>query len=255
MYKKDIIKIIKTLRKEINISQEDIANYIGISRLTYINIENWKRELKENEVKRIADFYEKPMNHFFDEKITNIKNDKNYKLKQLILYISEKTKDIPSFWKTVLNKLLYFSDFNHYEWSNELITWSVYKKLPYWPVPENISEILEQMQINWDIAITERTYHKYNIQRIVPLKKADLSFLEKIDKYSKKEYSHLEWLPTAIEIIDNVLNKFSYWKATEISEWSHKDKPYKSAKKIGDTIKPGLVFYRSESFITNPNNL
>jgi hypothetical protein len=33
------------------------------------------------------------------------------------------------------------------------------------------------------------------------------------------------------------------------------DTPYKSSKNIWDIIRPWLVFYRSEPFIVNPNNL
>jgi len=63
-----------------------------------MNIESEKREIKENELKKIADFFEKSFSYFVDltEKKDN-KQDKNYKIKQLILYISEQTQNIPSF--------------------------------------------------------------------------------------------------------------------------------------------------------------
>lgn len=253
MFKANIVDLVKDLRKETGVSQEDIAKYIWISRLTYISVENWKRKFKEEEIKKIADFFELSPSYFYEEREN--KEDPNYKLKQLILYISKKTENIPSFWKTVLNKLLYFSDFNHYEWTSELITGTVYKKLPYWPVPENITEVLEEMRNDWEIAIKESSFHNYSQQKIIAVKDPDLSFLEELDKKSKKEFSHMVWLPKSIEIIDNVLNKFAHWTAAQISEWSHMDNPYKCAKKIWDNIRPWLVFYRSESFITNPNNL
>ena len=253
MFKSNIVDLVKNLRKKTNVSQEELANYIWISRLTYISVENWKRDFKEKEVYKIAELFELPLSYFYKEK--EKKEDQNYKLKQLILYISEKTKDIDSFWKTVLNKLLYFSDFNYYEWTSELITGSNYKKLPFWPVPENITKILDEMIKDWEIAIKETTFHNYTQQKIIPIKKADLSFLKDIDKFAKMEFSHMKWLPTAIEVIDDVLKKFWHWKANEISEWSHNDTPYKVAKKIWDYIRPWLVFYRNENFIVNPNNL
>ena len=253
MFKSNIVDLVKNLRKQTGVSQEELSNYIWVSRLTYISVENWKRKFKEKEIFKVAELFEKSLSYFYEEK--EKKEDPNYKLKQLILYISEKTKDIDSFWKTVLNKLLYFSDFNFYEWTGELITGSNYKKLPFWPVPENITEVLNEMIKDWEIAIKETTFHNYTQQKIIPTKEADLSFLKDLDIFAKKEFSHLEWLPKVINIIDDVLNKFSHWTANQISEWSHMDKPYKSAKNIWDNIRPWLVFYRSESFINNPNNL
>ncbi len=246
---------LKDLRNKTWVSQEDVANYIWVSRLTYINIENWKREVKDLEIKKIAEFFEKSISDFIEKKQEiNSTSDKNYKLKQLILYISKKTQNIDSFWKTVLNKLLYFSDFNYYEWTYETITWVNYKKLPFWPVPENISDILDEMVSESLIAITETTYHNYTQQKIIPLVEANLDFLNDIDEKSAKKTKY-DNLPKSIQIINDVLNKFKHHKASEISEWSHMDTPYKSSKNIWDIIRPWLVFYRSEPFIVNPNNL
>ncbi len=252
------IQKIKDLRKETWVSQQDIANYIWVSRLTYLNIENQKRKLKEKEIKKIAEFFEKPLSYFIEleNKITkdDILKDKNYKLKQLILYISEKTQDIPSFGKTVLNKLLYFSDFDYYEWAFETITWTNYRKLPFWPVPENITEVLEEMQKAWEIAIKETIYHNYPQQKIIPLKKANLKFLYKLDKEIRKETPFSD-LPIPLKIVDDVLNKFRYHTASQISEWSHKDTPYRACKNVWEHLRPWLAFYRSEPFIVNPHNL
>ena len=249
------IEKIKALRSQTKVSQEDIARYLEVSRLTYINIESGKREIKKDELSKIADFFEKPESYFVPEVQKSISlDDENYKLKQLILYITAQTKDIPSFGKTVLNKLLYFSDFNHYEWSYETITGATYKKLPFGPVPENISEVLASMQEDGIISIQDTSYHWYSQQKIIPQIPADISFLEEIDEKNKSE-SKFDDHPTALSLVQDVLNKFKHHKATEISEWSHLDKPYKSTKKIGDIIKPGLVFYRSEAFIVNPHNI
>lgn len=247
MFKKDLTEIVKDLRKNANVFQEDLANYIWISRLTYINIENWKREFKEEEIKRIADLFEKPMSFFMEEKSEINKNDKDYKLKQLILYIINKTKDIPTFWKSVLSKILYFCDFNYYEWYNKTITDTKYRKFPYGPVPENITETLEEMVRDWYINITENVYHKNVLQKISPIKEVDMSLLDDLD--SKLRYN--EDLPSAIEIIDNVLNKFAYHKASEINKWVCFDKPYILTEKIWDVINPEFVFRRDEEFMVN----
>ena len=249
------IEKIKTLRAQTKVSQEDIARYLEMSRITYLKIESWERVLKSWELEKIADFFEKPVSFFEEQNKKNIsKDDPNYKLKHLILYILEETKDIPSFGKTVLNKLLYFSDFNHYEWNYETITGATYKKLPFGPVPGNITWVLNEMEAEAIIRVDDTSFHWYAQQKIIPKISADMSFLDEIDA-KNKELSKYDDLPTSLQIIKDVLNKFKHHKAVEISEWSHLDKPYKATKNIGEIIKPGLVFYRSEAFIVNPHNL
>jgi hypothetical protein len=62
------------------------------------------------------------------------------KLKQLIHYIIHKCQDKPDFGKTVLYKLMYFSDFNHYEIYEKLITDETYIKKQYGPVPSHFNK-------------------------------------------------------------------------------------------------------------------
>jgi hypothetical protein len=53
-----------------------------------------------------------------------------YKMMQTILYILSKCAGKPNVGKIVLNKLLYFADFNHYEKYWESITEDKYIKMP-----------------------------------------------------------------------------------------------------------------------------
>jgi len=63
-------------------------------------------------------------------------------MKQLILYITSQLSSKENFGETLLNKLLYFVDFNFCEWTGELMTQETYRKLPYGPVPKEIMNIL-----------------------------------------------------------------------------------------------------------------
>jgi hypothetical protein len=51
--------------------------------------------------------------------------------------------------------------------------------------------------------------------------------------------------PEQIQIIDDVIEKLWNMTATQISEYSHHDMPYKATEKIWDKIDKDLVFYRS----------
>jgi DNA-binding XRE family transcriptional regulator len=256
MFKTNIVDLVKGLRKETGVSQEELANYIWVSRLTYISVENWKREFKENEVCKIADFFEKPISDFLNEKEN--KEDPKRKLKNLILYIAYKYKDKENFWKTMLNKLLYFSDFNYYEWTWSLITGVNYKKLPYWPVPEDIREVLNEMVIDWEVVMKDEKIWDFVIQKIIPLDNSDIQFFNNVDlinKQKRENYTPYDDLPWSKQIVDDVLVKYEKWTTRSLSDLSHEDTPYKAIKNYWDVIKPIHVFYRSKSFIVNHHNL
>ncbi len=255
MLKSNVIDKVKCLRKETNVSQEDLANYIWVSRLTYITAENWKRNFKLDEIKKIADFFEEPIINFLEKN----KNDKSRKLKDLILYIAKNFKSKEKLWKTMLNKLLYFSDFNYCEWTWNLITWVIYKKLPYWPVPENITQILDEMVEDWEIAIKKEKKHDFYTQQIIVLNdNIDLKLFEKTDRINKQNrnnYKPYNDLPSSKQIVDEVLNRYENWTARALSDLSHEDTPYKVVKNYWDVVKPEHVFYRSKPFIVNHHNL
>jgi len=258
MFKANIVDLVKNLRKKANVSQEDLAKYMWVSRLTYISAENWKRDFKEKEIEKIAEFFEKDLSYFLEEKKENKSISKNRAIKDLILYISHNFESKESLWKTMLNKLLYFSDFNYCEWTWDLISGVNYRKLPFWPVPENINEILEEMQKDWEIVIQDEKKYDYSIKKIIPIKEPNLKTFEEIDKQNRIEkpnYKPYEDLPKPTEIINQVLTRFRNWNSNAISELSHEDTPYKAAKNFWDLIKPTHVFYRSKSFIVNPHNL
>ena len=56
-------KIIKNLRIDNNISQQTIADYIGIDRVTYNRLENEKYSIKFDYIIKIAEFYKVPIDY------------------------------------------------------------------------------------------------------------------------------------------------------------------------------------------------
>ena len=156
------------------------------------------------------------------------------------------------------NLLLYFSDFNYYEWTWNFISWTNYKKLPYWPVPENITDILNEMIRDWEIAIKEEKIHDFSTQRIIAIKDIDTKTFDFVDNFNHQErenYTPYDDLPNSKKIVDDVLTRYENWTARSLSDLSHEDTPYKVVKNYGDVINPTHVFYRSKSFVVNHHNL
>ena len=56
-------KIIKNLRVDNNVSQQTIADFIGIDRVTYNRLENEKYSIKFDYIIKIAEFYKVPIDY------------------------------------------------------------------------------------------------------------------------------------------------------------------------------------------------
>lgn len=158
-----------------------------------------------------------------------IRNQTNLaKLEEMTHYIISKCGNKKTFGKTVLFKLLYFSDFNHYKNNFEAISNENYKKLEFGPAPEHFNLVIEKLSKEGKINYTERKY-KAESWSFKSMVEPNLNLL------TEKE----------IRTIDKVIEKVGHLTATQISNLSHEDNPYK-ASKLNDIINYGLVFYRSK---------
>jgi uncharacterized phage-associated protein len=129
----------------------------------------------------------------------------------------------------VLNKLLYFADFNHYEKYYESITHVEYVKMPRGPVPQVIDAVIAQMEAENQIRQIEVPYFQYMQQRIIPLVEPDLSIL------NGRELAELDY----------VVGKYGDWNAEKLSEWSHGDLPWKATDNVGEIIHYDFAIYRN----------
>lgn len=245
---KTIGQKIKELRERsgFKLSQEQVAKYVWINRVVLANIELGVRDLEPNVdneiIKKIAELFEiDPIELVSDksEVISKVSSDDEYnKFKNLILYILAKCWHKPNVGKTVLNKLLYFSDFNYYENAWESITKETYHKLPMWPVPKNIDKVLWEMERDNHISKVPSEYGWYKQIKFIPNVRYDLS--------------KFNWLE--IKVVDEVIEKLSNMTANQISEYSHRDVPYMVAKNLCDEISYRQVSHRTEEYIANPEN-
>ena len=249
--KKQIGQRIAELRKRKGLSQVELAKKVKISRPSLTQIELGNRGVDITELQKMAMVLEFSLDEFMSEDFTinqdvfdatKMKSEKNVerisvptlkveKLKNVLLYILEKCAGKPNVGETVLYKLLYFSDFNYYELHEEHLTGAEYRKLPYGPVPQKLDRIIRQMIENKLLKRIKSEYHSYPQTRYLPLVKADLRELKASEK----------------EVIDRVIEQYSDWSASAISNYSHKDMPWLASKE-GEEIDYELSFYREAPF-------
>jgi hypothetical protein len=145
------------------------------------------------------------------------------RLRELILYISEKCCDDPSFGATKLNKILFFSDFISYFETGKPITGAAYMKLPQGPAPKRLVPIRENMKKQGEIAVSEIQCGPYTKNQIIPNRRAKLS------QFNAEEIANVErvikalWGHTA-----SAVSKISHQRAWRIAE-DNKLIPYEAA--------------------------
>jgi transcriptional regulator with XRE-family HTH domain len=245
---KELGQRIGDYRKTKGLTQGDLAKNIGMSRSSLAQIELGNRSIDVFELQNMAMVLEFSLDQFLSpafngiselsmEKTEPAKEENNIrisvpklnvdKFKNVLLYLLECCAGKPNIGETVLNKLLYFCDFNYYEIYEEHLTGARYKKLPYGPVPQKLDSIINQMVEDKQLQRIKTEYHGFTQNRYLPLVKPDLTQLSAAEK----------------TVIDDVVRQMSDWNANKISEYSHKDKPWR-ATDDGDYISYNLAFYR-----------
>jgi DNA-binding XRE family transcriptional regulator len=135
----DYYKLIKKLRVERGLLQEDIAKRIGISRSSYISFEQGKTEINLSEAIKIADIFGISLE---DMKGGLIPNDNKYR--QMILAFLRCGKG-DSITKTKLAKLLYLADFAWFYKHLESMSNMSYRKIQYGPVPDAYFRVIDEL--------------------------------------------------------------------------------------------------------------
>ena len=126
--------------------------------------------------------------------------DKPYgddRLKEIIIYISSKCQDDPTFGATKLNKILYFSDFTSFSECGEPVTGVEYMRLGQGPVPKHLIPVSEHMKAKHEIFIETREYFGHEQLRVIPMREANIDIFKPRDIAIVDEVIRLLWGETA----------------------------------------------------------
>lgn len=250
----NILATLKKLRDQRNYSQEFLANHIGVSRPTYVQIEKGERELSLSEAQKIAALFGFTLENLLSGKIespykvTLVKGEKKIpeepseirisvpqkrieKFKEILLYVLEKIGARPNVGESVLYKILYFIDFDYYEKYEEQLMGATYIRNHYGPTPVEFTKIVSEMEKGNEIEKVETKFYKYPQTKYFPRREPQLNLLTGQE--------------TAL--IDDVINRLGHLTAKEISDYSHQDVPWMTAQE-GMPIDYEAVFYRTPEY-------
>lgn len=223
-----ITEKVTKLRELSGLTQEEVANKLGISRQSWILVEKGERDLNTGELEVLATLFGIDIADFFTE-ISNVR-----KFRQMYLaclkYAANEHGNVP---KTKLAKLLYLVDFTQFFKMLESMSGVRYRRLDYGPVADIFfsltDDLLESGKIN--IEILDRGAQM-------------LSSRTKEEETSELTEDELDRIKEICEL----------WKdkpTQEIVNFTHEQKPWKMCRD-GEYIPYSLIIQEDPDHVYQP---
>lgn len=247
-------EVVKARREEMGLSQEELADKLDLQRPAISQIESGQRKVSAEELLNLSKILNLSMGQLMGleelPKVTldqtsahksvkaekpgmriNVPQKNLAKFQEVLLYVLNKVGSKYNVGETVLYKLLYFIDFDFYEKYEEQLIGATYIKNHHGPTPVEFKRIIDRMIESKKLEKVKSQYFNFLQTKYLPLQSADLSKLN----------------ATETEVIDKVLERLSDMNANQISEYSHRDVPWMTAKE-GGKIEYESVFYRTPEY-------
>lgn len=214
-----------TKRKELGLSQSDVAAVLGVSRPTYLAIEKGGRKpTVEQEaalasvlsVSRdtVAKHLAVPIVVSDTVHVKQIPKENVDKFEQVLLYVVSKVGSHPNIGQTALYKLLYFIDFDYYEKYHEYLVGATYIKNTHGPSPVSFAKIARKLEQTGKLVLVQSKYFGFDQKKYL------VTFEPTVSELSAQELKH----------IDDELKRLASKSAKELSDLSHIDTPWRVAK-------------------------
>lgn len=149
------------------------------------------------------------------------------KFRELMLYVAQRMEDDPAFGATMLNKVLFFSDFLAYLNLGQPITGAAYQKLEYGPAPRRLLPEQKKLFDEGRAVIQERKRGQLVQRRLVVL---DDPRVDGVFKSSE------------IALVDRVITILRGRSAETVSRFSHAVSVGWRAAEMYEDIPYGTVF-------------
>ena len=162
------------------------------------------------------------------KEILQLKTDKK-KQQEMILFIAQNMIKRPNFGKTILAKMMYFSETNAFLNMGKPIAGTIFIKEKFGPLPKNFNDVLKNMVKNGLIQITRIKTGVENHDRciVIPLREP------KTDCFTSEE----------MIIINDVIARLNNLTATQMKDHSHRDVAWQWTK-YREEIDYRLTAYR-----------
>lgn len=204
-------KNLRELRKVYGLSQEQVAEAIGVKRTTLVTVEKGERELTSEELGKLADYLGVDIVDLMTQEIPDIEKYQEMIVETLKRYCKYSGK---SATKTMLAKLLYLADFGWYYNHLQPMSGMKYRRIHYGPVPDQFFRVVEEMI---DAGKLNLSPSPEGAQWITLTRAGKGST---INKLSDKEKS----------LIDSVAKRWKDANTNEIVTFTHNQLPYQVSR-------------------------
>ncbi len=201
---------IKKLRKAKKLTQQDIAEQLGVSRTTYTAIENGTKELTVNEMKRLSFSLGVTFEELLYDTAKVQTNDFGMKkYKQILLNCLQYGGDSTDgkLTKTKLAKLAYLSDFAWFYKHLQSMSGLMYRRIQQGPVPDQYFRAIDELFEDGEINIESKGL----AFMISPIENASANLLDKQEK----------------NLIKHISRKWKNINTHEIVDFTHGQLPWK----------------------------
>ena len=220
----NVVSNIEKIRTARGLTQEQVADVLGVSRATYINIKKGARDLTTSELEKLSAYFNVPIAELFHQPRNN------EKFKQMYFYILRYFRE--GITKTKLAKLLYLADFSHFYDNLAPMSGVRYVRREYGPVADIFFEL------------TDDLYDKGKIN-IKPLDYAlmiNSTSIEQEDSLLSDEEK---------ELLDKICNFWKDKRTSEVVNFTHEQKPWKMCRD-GEYIPYSLIIQEDPNHVYAP---
>lgn len=241
-----------TFRQQAGFTQKELANQLGITRATYIKLEQGLKSPTLDQINQLAkcldvgvdyligsqavDDRQSPKEAVELAKAANQKNQASTikvspaKLEAVLLYVLGKVGARPNIGQTAIYKILYFIDFDFYEKHDRPITGLSYYHSHFGPTPgPTFDQLTKSLIDTGKLQIVKAKFHDKPQTRYLANADSDMTSL------TGQELVH----------INAVLDRLSHKTASQISDYAHQDTPW-VVTKPGQRINYRLSKYRTD---------
>ena len=209
--KQGLHHLLKDLRLRSEKTQNEVAEFLGVSRTSYLNLEQGKRKPSFEEMKKLAELYKREIWELDPEM-----REKQGKFKQMLLFLVQKVGESGKLTKTKLAKMLYLADFAWFYHHHEPMSGLHYRKIHYGPVPDYFFRLYDELASEGKIKI-EFLSGRNGIQGGASLtKNTPATRLEKCDLLGREEKA----------LLTKVAKKWINKGTDEIVAFTHNQIPY-----------------------------
>lgn len=205
---KKLNQFIKSLREERALSQQEVADKLGMSRPSYISVEKGTKELSLSEAQKLANIFGISLKDLELGFSPDYEKYKEMILSFLRFFSSKGDGKVP---KTKLAKLLYLADFAWFYENLKSMSGMQYRRIKYGPVPDSYFRALDELEEEGRISRDNKK------SDVILISENEGSKKEKISRVNREE----------LDLIKKIAKKWQDKKTREIVSFTHGQLPYK----------------------------